>query len=66
MEHLSYADAGHTLAPPYRPTTDASFVHPVSKDELSLGGTAMGRAHANEDFWPKTLAFLADAVNTRR
>jgi dienelactone hydrolase len=65
FQHLGYDDAGHAIAPPYQPTTAASFVHPVSKEELSLGGTVEGRARANEDFWPKVLAFLNAAVSAR-
>jgi hypothetical protein len=32
---------------------------------ISLGGTPEGRAHANEDFWPKALAFLDAAVSAK-
>jgi dienelactone hydrolase len=60
--HLSYDDAGHTIAPPYIPTTEGSFIHPITKEVLALGGTAEGRAHANEDWWPKALAFLSEAA----
>jgi dienelactone hydrolase len=60
-EHLSYENTGHTIAPPYVPATADSFVHPVSKEVLALGGTTEGRAHANEDWWPKALAFLRAA-----
>ena len=61
FEHVSYENTGHTIAPPYIPTTADSFVHPVSKDVMALGGTTEGRAHANEDWWPKALAFLRAA-----
>lgn len=61
-EHLSYGNTGHTIAPPYIPATADSFVHPVSKEVLALGGTTEGRAHANEDWWPKALAFLRAAA----
>jgi dienelactone hydrolase len=61
-QHLSYDDAGHAIEPPFVPTTTDAFVHPVSKEKMALGGTAAGRAHANADFWPKTLAFLAEAA----
>jgi dienelactone hydrolase len=57
-EHLSYENAGHAIAPPYTPTTADRFVHPVTKEVMALGGTPEGRAHANEDWWPKALAFL--------
>jgi hypothetical protein len=63
-EHLSYENTGHTIAPPYIPATDNTFVHPVSKEVLALGGTTEGRAHANEDWWPKALAFLRAASAT--
>jgi pimeloyl-ACP methyl ester carboxylesterase len=60
-EHLSYENSGHTIAPPYIPVTADRFVHPVSKEVMALGGTTEGRAHANEDWWPKALAFLRAA-----
>jgi pimeloyl-ACP methyl ester carboxylesterase len=60
-EHLSYANTGHTITPPYVPATADRFVHPVSKEVMALGGTTEGRAHANEDWWPKALAFLKAA-----
>jgi dienelactone hydrolase len=60
-EHLCYENAGHTVAPPYVPATEDTFVHPVSKEVMALGGTTEGRAHANEDWWPKALAFLRAA-----
>jgi pimeloyl-ACP methyl ester carboxylesterase len=60
-EHLSYENCGHTIAAPYGPTTADRFVHPVSKEVMALGGTTEGRAHANEDWWPKALAFLRAA-----
>lgn len=59
-EHLSYENTGHTIAPPYIPATADRFVHPLSKEVLALGGTTEG-AHANEDWWPKTVAFLRAA-----
>jgi len=34
----------------------------VSKEVTALGGTVEGRAHANEDWWPKALAFLNRAA----
>ncbi len=62
VQHLVYEKCGHTIAPPYVPATAGAFVHPVSKETLALGGTTEGRAHANEDWWPKALAFLKAAV----
>lgn len=61
VTHLVYDDCGHTIAPPHVPATADSFVHPVSGDVTALGGTTPGRAHANEDWWPKALAFLKAA-----
>ena len=49
--HLSYEDTGHTISPPYVPATEGSFVHPITKETLALGGTTEGRARANEDWW---------------
>lgn len=61
-EHLSYAEAGHTIAPPYVPVTVGSFVHAMTRETMALAGTTEGRAHANEDWWPKALQFLASAA----
>lgn len=62
VTHLTYPDAGHTLAPPWRPTTAEGFVHPVSGEKTAFGGTVEGRAAANADWWPRALAFLAQAA----
>ena len=55
--HLCYDPAGHTIAPPYIPTTEGSFSHPITREVLALGGTTEGRAHANEDWWQKRWPF---------
>lgn len=49
VEHLTYAEAGHTIAPPWRPTTADGFIHPVSATKTAFGGTIEGRAAANAD-----------------
>jgi dienelactone hydrolase len=58
VQHLRYADAGHSIQFPYVPTTVLTRPHAVSGIPLVYGGTAAGNAHANADSWPKVLAFL--------
>ncbi len=57
-EHLSYPHAGHTIQPPYVPTTRSCTFHPVNDALYELGGTPEATAFANEDSWKKILAFL--------
>lgn len=56
--HLTYPNAGHSIKPPYVPTTVTSMLHPVDGALYALGGTAQGYACANADSWPQVLAFL--------
>lgn len=55
-EHISYPEAGHIFPAPYRPAmfsqNEAGFI---------MGGTPSGTAHAQEDGWRRTLAFLDSA-----
>ena len=58
---VSLAEPERRLTPPRRGRS-VRFVHPVSKEVFALGGTTEGRARANEDWWPKALAFLKAAA----
>ena len=62
VEHLSYAGAGHSIAWPNGPTTMLKSKHPVSGEEMDMGGTAEGTARARRDSWPRMLAFLRGAL----
>ena len=58
MVHLSYPHAGHSIGPPYRPTTALEAVHPVNRMLMHLGGTPEGNAFACRDSWQEVLEFL--------
>lgn len=62
FEHLCYDNAGHSIAWPHGPATMLRSVHPVSGDEMDMGGTPEGTARARSDSWPRMLAFLHDAL----
>lgn len=62
VEHLAYASAGHSIAWPNGPTTMLKSRHPVSGEEMDMGGTPEGTARARQDSWPKMLAFLGSAL----
>lgn len=62
VEHLAYAGAGHSIAWPNGPTTMLRSKHPVSGEEMDMGGTPEGTARARRDSWPKMLRFLRDAL----
>lgn len=62
VEHLAYAGAGHSIAWPHGPTTMLKSKHPVSGEEMDMGGTSAGTARARQDSWPKMLAFLRSAL----
>ncbi|MBX9727600.1 MAG: hypothetical protein K2X31_01725, partial [Sphingopyxis sp.] len=58
---LAYADAGHGgHGPPVAPGS------PGYESLGSLGGSNEGNAAARADGWPKTLAFLAEALNNQQ
>jgi dienelactone hydrolase len=52
-EHLSYEEAGHAIATPYRPTIGRE-----SAERFAFGGTPEAYAHADADSWSRTLAYL--------
>ena len=62
IEHLSYPDAGHAIGWPNVTCTMIRFKHPVSGDEIDLGGTPAANAHASHDAWPRMLAFLRESL----
>ena len=63
IKHLTYTNAGHSIGPPYRPTTILEAVHPVSGILMELGGTPDGNAHACVDSWQQILSFLKESFN---
>ena len=62
FEHLLYAHAGHSILFPHVPTMRLAALHPVAGVPITSGGTPLANAHANEDSWPRVLAFLAAAT----
>jgi dienelactone hydrolase len=62
VEHLSYPDAGHAIGWPNVTSTMIRFKHPVSGDEIDMGGTAAANAHASRDAWPRMVAFLHSSL----
>ena len=59
---LCYPGAGHLIEPPYTPLCYSSF-DPVARDNygnpyMVWGGEVEAHAQAQEDAWPKVLAFL--------
>lgn len=62
VEHLRYPDAGHSIAWPNGPTTMLKSKHPVSGEDINMGGTPEGTARARQDSWPRMLAFLRNAL----
>lgn len=65
VEHLRYEGAGHAIQFPFVPTSRIVKPHAVAKVDLTGGGTPEANAHANEDSWPRVLAFLGEAVAAR-
>jgi dienelactone hydrolase len=62
VKHLAYAGAGHSIAWPNGPTTILQSKHPVSGEEMDMGGTPEGTARARQDSWPRMLEFLSGAL----
>ncbi|NOY61526.1 MAG: hypothetical protein GXO75_21655 [Calditrichaeota bacterium] len=56
--HLHYRGAGHTILPPYFPTTVTSEKHPVDGAFLALGGQPAADYRAGVGSWNKELDFL--------
>jgi dienelactone hydrolase len=57
-EHISYAGAGHFIAPPYAPTTTIAINHPVDGGYYTFGGKPEANYRASVDSWHKRLQFL--------
>ncbi|NDL65482.1 acyl-CoA thioester hydrolase/BAAT C-terminal domain-containing protein [Acerihabitans arboris] len=58
VKHLDYPAAGHGIATPYVPATLIDKPHAVSGIIMAAGGTPAANAHASEDSWRRSLAFL--------
>ncbi|SDP53606.1 Acyl-CoA thioester hydrolase/BAAT N-terminal region [Rhodoferax sp. OV413] len=62
VEHLDFADAGHSIVFPYVPTTQLVYAHPVSGRTSTSGGAPAPNALADAQSWPAVLRFLKHAV----
>jgi dienelactone hydrolase len=58
VEHLSYAGAGHNIGWPHVMVTMTEFKHPVSGEDLDMGGSPEKTAQASVDSWRRMLSFL--------
>lgn len=54
VEHAAYANAGHAIQPPFKPTHGLRY----AGERYLYGGRPVGYARANADAWEKTLAYL--------
>lgn len=59
-ESLCYADAGHDIQAPYRPTNASGVAVPGFS--FAWGGTPTAYAFADRDAWNKVLAFLHQSL----
>jgi hypothetical protein len=57
-EHLRCDGAGHSIQPPYVPTTVTHGLHPVRQALMAYGGTPEANAAARVAYWAKVLEFL--------
>ena len=62
FEHLYYPEAGHVIGAPHAPATVTASFHPIRKLMFAYGGHAKAYAHAAEDSWTKSLAFLKQSL----
>jgi fermentation-respiration switch protein FrsA (DUF1100 family) len=62
VQHLCYEGAGHSINPPYVPTTQVVYRHWVSGRVNTGGGTPALNAAAGEASWPRVLEFLRTAA----
>ncbi|MDY7578963.1 acyl-CoA thioesterase/bile acid-CoA:amino acid N-acyltransferase family protein [Herbaspirillum sp. RTI4] len=62
VEWHDYQDAGHSILFPFVPTTQTTYVHPVSKRISTSGGEPAANAGADHDSWQHALDFLRHAV----
>nr|WP_315430989.1 acyl-CoA thioester hydrolase/BAAT C-terminal domain-containing protein [uncultured Albidiferax sp.] len=65
VEHLDFADAGHSIVFPYVPTTQLVYAHPVSGRSSTSGGAPAPNALADEQSWSGVLRFLKHAAQTQ-
>jgi dienelactone hydrolase len=66
VERLNYPHAGHLAGrPEIFPAWHGEVRHPVSGQEVNLGGNAKGDAESSLDAIPKVLAFLNSSLGTR-
>jgi len=62
-KHFTYENAGHAIGRPYTSTMDLNDTrHPLTGRLMHFGGTPEGTAHAREDAWRQTLAFLDEQL----
>lgn len=57
FEHAHFANAGHYILPPYRPTYGLRSI-----GQVAYGGTRSGNAKAGAEMWTLVRAYLADAL----
>ena len=62
VQHLEFAEAGHSIVFPYVPTTQLVYAHPVSGRLSTTGGHPLANARADEASWRGVLQFLQNAV----
>ncbi len=63
FENLKYPHAGHTAGHvTIEPAWHGRVEHPVSGEEMNLGGTVEGKAESSLDATPKVLAFLRQSL----
>ena len=62
VEHLSYPGAGHGIGWPNVVATVTRFKHPVSGEEIDLGGTPAATARASRDSWLRMITFLGESL----
>ncbi|MGH8278092.1 MAG: acyl-CoA thioester hydrolase/BAAT C-terminal domain-containing protein [Gammaproteobacteria bacterium] len=63
-ESLCYADAGHAILPPYRPTNASLVAFPGGS--FAFGGNPIAYAFADRDAWNKVLTFLHQSLAATR
>lgn len=59
-QHLSFADAGHIIRPPFMPTTV------TWTEDLYSGGTPEGNVRASVQGWKEILRFLDEHLGSRQ
>jgi hypothetical protein len=62
VEHLDYANVGHSIFLPSLPTSVTIQVHPVNGVLNDLGGSPRETAHAAADSWARVIRFLGESL----